>query len=92
MIELLMQYFRKGRVVVARNLKCRLNRIKVVIFQLMMNIPIEIPTIPVLNAFTLSMYSGDSYNEFTPKELMKLPFTIANKTNQKMSRIWNFLK
>jgi hypothetical protein len=48
-------------VVVARNLKCRLNKIKVVIFQLIINTPIEIPTSAVLTAFTLSKYSGERY-------------------------------
>jgi hypothetical protein len=48
-MKLLMQYFRKGLVVVARNRKCRLNRMKVVIFQLMIKTPVAMPTKAVLS-------------------------------------------
>jgi len=92
MMELLIQYFKKGLVVVARKRKCRLNKIKVVIFQLMMKMPIAMPTIPELTPFKLPIYSGDKNRESKPKELMKLPFTAPNKISQKTSRIWNFLK
>ena len=57
-MELLIQYFKNGLVVAARNRKCLLNRMKVEIFQLIMNMPIEAPTIAELNEFTLPRYSG----------------------------------
>ncbi len=44
MPPLLMQYFKNGLEVVAKNLKWRLKRIKVVMFQLMMNTPMAMPT------------------------------------------------
>ena len=40
-MALLIQYFKKGLVVAARKRKCLLNKIKVVIFQLMMNMPMD---------------------------------------------------
>ena len=49
-----MQYFKKGLVVAARNLKCLLNKIKVLIFQLMINMPMAMPTRAALMEFTLS--------------------------------------
>ena len=58
MTELLIQYFKKGLVVAARNLKCLLNKINVLIFQLMINMPMAIPTRAALIEFTLSKYSG----------------------------------
>src|SRR5688572_12324022 len=92
MIELLMQYFRKGLVVVARNLKCRLNRMKVVMFQLMMKTPSAAPTMAVLMAFTFPRYSGDRKRELAPKVTMNEPLTVLNRRNQNNSSTWNFLK
>jgi hypothetical protein len=54
----LIQYFKNGFVVAARNRKCLLNRIKVEIFQLIINMPTEIPTIAELKELTLPRYSG----------------------------------
>ena len=66
MIALLMQYLRKGLVVVARNLKCLLNKMKVVIFQLMIKTAVAAPTIAVLSVFTCPKYSGARKREFAP--------------------------
>jgi hypothetical protein len=92
MIALLMQYFKKGLVVVARNLKCRLKRINVVMFQLIMNTAVAAPTIAVLSALTCPRYSGARKSELAPKVCMKLPLTVANRINQNNSSTWNFLK
>ena len=56
--KLLTQYLKKGFVVAAKNRKCLLNKIKLAMFQLIMNIPIEIPTMPAPSAFTFPKYSG----------------------------------
>jgi hypothetical protein len=56
--ELLMQYFKNGLVVAAKNLKCRLNKTNVLIFQLMINIAMEAPTNAALIELTLPRYSG----------------------------------
>ena len=61
-----MQYFRKGLVVVARKRKWRLNRIKVVIFQLIIKIPVAIPTKAVLIGLTFPRYSGDRNSAAAP--------------------------
>ena len=92
MMELLIQYFKKGFVVAAMKRKWRLNRMKVEIFQLMMNIPIDIPTIAELMELTLPRYSGARKSESAPKVFIKLPFTVLNKMNQKTSNTWYFLK
>jgi hypothetical protein len=91
MIELLIQYFKKGLVVAARKRKCLQNRIKVAIFQLMMNIPMEAPTMAELNEFTLPRYSGARNNESAPNVFMKEPFTVAKRINQNSSSAWYFL-
>src|ERR1700730_13703304 len=92
MMKLFMQYFKKGLVVVARNLKCLLNKIKVVMFQLMMNIAVAAPTIAALKAFTFPKYSGARNNELAPKVCMKLPFTVLKRIYQNNNSTWNFLK
>lgn len=55
---LLRQYFKKGLVVVAKNLNLRLCKIKVVICQLIKNTPSAIPTIKAPSMPTLFKYSG----------------------------------
>jgi hypothetical protein len=87
-----MQYLRKGLVVAARKRKCLLNNMKVVIFQLMINMPTAIPTSEALIKFTFPKYSGARYREFTPYVFMKDPFTALKRITQKMINIWNFLK
>src|SRR5579862_6760952 len=91
MIELLMQYFRKGLVVVARNRKCRLNKINVVIFQLIINTPVAAPTTPALMLFTLPRYSGARNNAYAPKDSINPALTVLNKMYQKNNNTWNFL-
>src|ERR1700733_7955257 len=90
--QLLMQYLRKGLEVAARKRKCRLNKTKVVMFQLMMNIPIAIPTTAEASALTLPRYSGPRKSESAPKTFMKEPFTVLKSMNQKISNTWYFLK
>jgi hypothetical protein len=91
-IALLIQYFKKGFVVAERKRKYRLNKINVAIFQLMMNMPIDAPTIAMLNAFTLPKYSGPRNSESAPNVFMKEPFTTLNSMNQNTSNTWYFRK
>ncbi len=77
-----MQYFKKGFEVVAKNLKCLLNKMNVVMFQLMMNMPVAAPTIPELIAFTLPRYSGEKNNASAPNERRKPPLIVLNKIIQ----------
>ena len=91
-MKLLMQYFRNGLVVVARNLKCRLNKMKVVMFQLMMNTPRATPTMAALMALTCPRYSGARNRELAPKVCMNEPFTVLKSRSQNRSSTWNFLK
>jgi hypothetical protein len=87
-----MQYFKKGLVVAARKRKCLLNKINVEMFQLMINIPMEAPTMAALRELTLPKYSGARNNESAPNVFMKVPFTVENIINQKSSSTWYFLK
>ena len=87
-----MQYFKNGFVVVAKNLKCRLKSINVVMFQLIIKTPTAPPTITVLRKFTLPRYSGARYKESTPYIFIKEPFTALKRINQKIISTWNFLK
>ena len=57
-MALLIQYFKKGFVVADKNRKCLLNRMKVLIFQLMINMAIEAPTNAALIELTFPKYSG----------------------------------
>ena len=88
---LLMQYFKNGLEVADKKRKWRLNKIKLAIFQLMINIPIAMPTIAKLIELTFPRYSGARNNESAPKVFMKVPLTVANSTNQKKSNTWYFL-
>src|SRR5687768_3993018 len=92
MTELLIQYFRKGLVVAAKNRKYRLNKMNDEIFQLIMNMPIAPPTIAMLMKLTSPRYSGARNNESAPKVLMKEPFTVLNRMNQNNSNTWYFRK
>jgi hypothetical protein len=82
-----MQYLRKGLVVAARKRKCRLKRMNEVIFQLIINIPTDIPTTTDANELTFPRYSGPRYKESAPKIFMNVPFTVLNKMNQNRSSI-----
>src|SRR5580704_3283333 len=90
-IELLMQYFRNGLVVVAKNRKCRLNKMNVVMFQLMMKMPVAAPTTAVLMLLTLPKYSGARNNAYAPNDCIKPPLIVLNKMYQKNNNTWNFL-
>ena len=92
MTALFIQYFKKGLVVAARNLKCLLNKIKVAIFQLIINIPTEAPTIAELNEFTLPRYSGARKSDSAPNVFIKLPFTTLKSINQNNTSTWYFRK
>jgi hypothetical protein len=91
MMELLIQYFKNGLVVAAKKRKCRLKRIKLEIFQLIINIPMEAPTIAELKELTLPKYSGARNNESAPNVFMKVPLTVAKRINQNRSNTWYFL-
>jgi len=65
-MALLIQYLRKGFVVVARNLKCRQKMIKVVMFQLMIKMPVATPTMAVLIGLTSPRYSGERKSAAAP--------------------------
>jgi hypothetical protein len=82
-----MQYFKKGLEVVAKNLNSLLCKIKVVICQLMMKIPIAMPTINVLNGLTFPIYSGDRKSASAPTELKKSPLIMMTNKNQNTSKI-----
>ena len=84
-MALLIQYFKKGLVVAAKNRNCLLNKINVPIFQLMTNMPMEAPTMAELMEFTLPRYSGARNNESAPKVFMNVPFTVLKRINQNMS-------
>jgi hypothetical protein len=85
MMELLRQYFKKGFVVVAKNLNRILCKINVVMFQLIINIPVATPVMAAPAAFTLPRYSGARNNALAPKIFIKLPVTKRKRINQKMS-------
>jgi hypothetical protein len=87
-----MQNRKKGLVVAARNFTCRLNRIKVATCQLIMNMPIAIPTKAKLIGFTFPKYSGARYNESAPKVFMNTPSTVLKRMIQNKSNTWYFLK
>jgi hypothetical protein len=88
----LIQYLKKGYWVAAKNVKCLLNKINVVMFQHIMNTPMEIPIIAALIEFTLPKYSGAKNKALAPKVFMKLPLTMAKSIYQKTSITWYFLK
>src|ERR1700689_1617092 len=91
MMALLMQYFKKGFVVVAKKRKCLLNKIKVVIFQPIIKTPVAAPTTPALMLFTLPKYSGARNNAYAPKDCINPPLMVLNNTYQKINNTWNFL-
>ena len=85
---LLIQYFKKGLDVVAKNLNWLLCKINVVIFQLIIKIPVATPTIAMLNPFTFPRYSGARKRESAPKVLIKSPCIALTKMNQKTRSNW----
>jgi hypothetical protein len=91
-MELLIQYFKKGFEFVARNRKRWLCKIKVVIFQLIINMPVAIPVIAAPPAFTLPKYSGARNKAFAPNNFIKLPVIVKKRISQKIRSTWDFLK
>lgn len=89
---LLMQYFKNGYCVAAKKVKCLLNKIKVVMFQHIMNTPIAIPIIAKLIEVTFPKYSGAKNKASAPKLFIKPLFTTLNIKNQKINSTWYFLK
>jgi hypothetical protein len=85
---LLIQNFRNGCAVVARNFMCFVCKIKVVMFQLIINTPTANPTIAILSAFTFERYSGARKRELAPYGCRKFPLTVAKSIYQKMSNTW----
>ena len=65
---------------------------KLAMFQLIINIPTDIPTIAELNELTLPKYSGARNNESAPNVFMNVPFTVLNRINQNNNNTWYFLK
>jgi hypothetical protein len=91
-MALLIQYFKKGWAVVAKNFRFLLCRIKVVIFHPMINTPMANPTMAVLMGVTASKYSGARYKLEAPKVAMKFPVTVAKRIYQNNRSTWYFLK
>ena len=85
-IALLIQYFRNGCAVVARNFTFLLCRIKVVIFQLITKMPNAKPTIAVLSEVILPKYSGARKRELAPNVNIKSPETVAISIYQNIER------
>ena len=91
-MALLMQYFKNGFEVVAKNLHRLLCKIKVVTFQLIINIPMAIPVIAAPKAFTLPKYSGAKNKASAPKVFMKPLLIVLASKYQNTNNTWNFLK
>lgn len=85
---LLMQNFKNGCAVVARNFICRLCNIKVVMFQLIIKAPTDKPTKKALSALTLPRYSGASINVSAPYGFKKWPLIVAKRMAQNNSKTW----
>jgi len=92
MIALLIQYFKKGFDPVAKNLKRMLCKVKVVIFQLMIKMPVAIPVIAAPAAFTFPRYSGARNNPLAPKISIKFPVRVKKRISQKNNNTCDFLK
>jgi hypothetical protein len=56
-----------------------------VIFQLMINMASDNPTMAKLMVLTSPRYSGARNSESAPKVFMKLPFTMLKRINQNTS-------
>jgi hypothetical protein len=92
MILLLIQYFRNGVAVVAKNLYRLLCKINVVMFQLITKTATEIPTRAALMALTFPKYSGARNNALAPKFFIKWPPIVLNKISHNTNKTWYFLK
>ena len=80
-----MQYFKNGKRVAAKKVKCLLNKINVVMFQHMIKTPMVMPMIEAPIAFTLPKYSGERKSASAPKLFIKLPLTMLKSSTQKIS-------
>lgn len=89
---LLMQYFKKGLLVVAKNLKRLLCNINVVMFQLIKKTPQAMPVMKALSMFTEPKYSGAKNKASAPKFCMKLLLMVLPSINQNNNSTWYFLK
>ena len=87
MIALFIQNFRNGFDVVARKRKYLLNRIKQVIFQLIIKIPIAMPTNAAAKKSIFPKYSGARKRESTPYFVMNLFPTDKKRINQNTNKI-----
>lgn len=65
---------------------------KVLIFQLMINMPIDNPTNAAPTEFTSPRYSGARYKESAPKSFMKFPFTVEKRISQNTKSTWYLRK
>ena len=81
--ELLIQYLKKGLVVVARNLNRLLCNMKVVMFQLMKKKPNAEPVINAPKKFTAPRYSGAKNNASVPNFFKNPLLTILKSNHQK---------
>jgi hypothetical protein len=70
-MALLRQYFKKGCELVAKKRNLPLCKIKVVIFQLIINIPVATPVIAAPAAFTVPKYSGARNKVLAPNDPIK---------------------
>jgi hypothetical protein len=64
----------------------------VVIFQLIINTAIAIPTRAALAAFTFPKYSGARNKALAPKFSIKCPSIVLNRIAHNNNKTWNFLK
>jgi hypothetical protein len=77
---------------VARKRNRPLCKINVVIFQLMINIPVQIPVIAAPAAFTFPRYSGARNKVLAPKDFIKIPETVKKRISHKINNTCDFLK
>src|SRR5882757_1551814 len=90
--ELLIQYFKNGFDVVAKNLLRLLCKIKVVTFQLIIKTPMATPTITALSTFTLPRYSGAKNSASAPKLFINPLLMVLVSKYQNISNTWYLRK
>ena len=89
-MALLRQYFKKGFELVAKKRKRLLCKIKVVIFQLIIKIPVATPVIAAPAAFTFPRYSGARNKVLAPNIFKKCPVIVKKSINQKNKQYLEF--
>jgi hypothetical protein len=92
MTALFKQYFKNGLELVARKRNLPLCKIKVVIFQLIIKMPVATPVIAAPAAFTVPRYSGARNNVLAPKNSIKFPDMVKKRMSHKTNKTWDFLK